>query len=77
MKHPAHPEPTMTTAATKTVRIETAATGQNFGCFGRIKALNGRTIWTGKTRPTGCERAALADCEDRAVAMGWTVANPL
>ena len=67
----------MTSTAAKTVRIETAPVGQNFGVVGRIKARNGRTIWTGKTRPTGCERAALADCEDRAAAMGWTVSNPL
>jgi hypothetical protein len=50
--------------------IETAPVGQNFGWSADIKARTTAALWTGVTRPTGCERAVLGHCEDRAAAMG-------
>lgn len=65
----------MNTNTPKIVRIKIHNTGVNFGCVAIIKARNGRTIWTGPTRPYGFTDAARKDAEAKCEKMGWTVAE--
>lgn len=59
----------------KIVRIKVYDVGVHFGCVGVIKARNGRTIWTGPTRPYGLTDAARKDAEAKCEEMEWTVAE--
>lgn len=58
----------------RTVTVDTVEVGQAFGCCAVIRdARSGRKIAKTRTRPYGCDAAAMADAEAFATARGWRV----
>jgi len=55
------------------VSVSSVSVGGAFGCCGRIKARNGRTVWSGEVRPYGFDSVALADARQAAESRGWQI----